>query len=205
MTTVSTLFLKSSQLEFVKAGTMPHKSCLSIQLRCRKTPWVTFCLEFGLHTLLLPILDRTDKQRILFWKRTIQLGSRKNVRGNLVQWPHFTDGAPKVTQWCEAIWPASTLTWECDGRETKTTQPLNSSPTSWCHSTEAELFLDGGHPFECALSWIYSHHGFSLGSKKPTLPQTLPKQGWPHSLNQIPNTSSQDGQKYFDCPPTVFK
>ena len=95
--------------------------------KMQKDPWVTFCLGFGHHTLLLPVLDRTDKQRILFWKRTIQLGSRKNVGGNLIQWPHFTDGALKVTQRCEVICPAFTLTWECDSRETKTTRPLNSS------------------------------------------------------------------------------
>ena len=203
---MSTLFPKSCQLESVEAGTMPHKSCLSIQIRCKKTPRVTFCLEFGHHTLLLPILDRTDREKILFWKRTIQLGSRKNARGNLIQWPHFTDGVLKVTQWCEVIWPAFTLTWGCESRETKTTRPLNSSiPHNGITLLKQKLFLDRGHPVECALSWIYSCHGFSLGSKKPTLPQTLPKQGWPHGLHQKPNTSSQDGQKYFDCPPTVFK
>lgn len=87
------------------------------------------CPICGLATI--PCLCQFQTEQInggfSFWKRTIQLGTRKSFRDNLIHCPHFTDGALKVIQRCEVICPASKLTSEFEGKEIKNAQPPNSS------------------------------------------------------------------------------
>lgn len=157
-------------------------------------------LEF---TSPLPVLDRTNKWKILFWKRTIQLGTRKNIRGILIQRPHFTSGMPR-----DVKLSAQHLKWLENLKAKKhkihslrmppshiTVQLYWSKSCSW---TEIILLNVLGHEYTLVM-------GLAWTVKKSTLPQILPRQGSPHSLKQNPSTSIQGGQKYFDYPPKAFK
>lgn len=44
-------------------------------------------------------------------------GTRKNIRDNLIQGPHFIDGVLKITQRYEVICPASKLISEFEGKK----------------------------------------------------------------------------------------
>lgn len=163
-------------------------------------------LWLGHHTLPMPVLDRTNKWRTLFLQRTIQFGTRKNVRNHLIQCPYFTDGVMKVTLRCEIICPASRLTWEFESKEIKNAQPPNSSiPHHGIALLKQKLFLDRDHPLNVLCHEYTFVMGLAWALKKSTRPQTLPKRGWPHSLQQNPNTSTRDNQKYLEYSPKVFK